>query len=148
MQEIRELNITKPTHQEQPPKNQRSEIISGLKQHLSELNYNIEVFEIYVFDKETLPLIVIKDSDDDVDVVSFETIRHTLSVSIILIDTSYTKNDELVKEVLHKMKSFNSKFNTKILNAINRSTIQVLDKDYVATELKVTFTYQTELWSL
>lgn len=143
-----QIQIPPTANVNEEPISRRSQIISELKNHLSELGHNIEVFEIYVFDKDNLPLIVIKDSDDDVEAASFETIRHTLSVSLVLITSSYSKNDDLVKDVLHKLKSFEYKFNSKSLNAINRSGIQVLDQDYIATEIKLTFSYQTKLWSL
>ena len=33
------------------PENRRAVIVSALKEHLKKLNINIEVFEIYAFDK-------------------------------------------------------------------------------------------------
>ncbi len=130
------------------PENVRAQIISALKKHLESLNFNVEVFEIYVFDKDNLPLIIIKDTDDAVEAVSFERIKHELSVSINLIASSYSKNDELLIKVLDKLKSFEGKFNFMELNAVNRSNIEVLDKDYVMTELRLSFVYHTRLWSV
>lgn len=131
-----------------PPQNIRAQIVDALKKHLEELNFSVEVFEIYVFDKDNLPLIIIKDTDDVVEAVSFEQIKHELSVSINLIASSYGKNDELLLKVLDKLKSFECKFNFMALNAVNRSNIEVLDKDYVMTELKLSFVYHTQLWSV
>jgi len=128
--------------------NVRAQIISALKKHLESLNFNVEVFEIYVFDKDNLPLIIIKDTDDEVEAVSFERIKHELSVSINLIASSYSKNDELLLKVLDRLKSFEGKFNFMELNAVNRSNIEVLDKDYVMTELRLSFVYHTWLWSV
>ena len=136
------------TRQGGEPENVRAQIISALKKHLEGLNFNVEVFEIYVFDKDNLPLIIIKDTDDAVEAVSFERIKHELSVSINLIDSSYSKNDELLLKVLDKLKSFEGKFNFMELNAVNRSNIEVLDKDYVMTELRLKFVYHTQLWSV
>lgn len=130
------------------PENVRAQIISALKKHLESLNFNVEVFEIYVFDKDNLPLIIIKDTDDAVEAVSFERIKHELSVSINLIASSYSKNDELLLKVLDRLKSFEGKFNFMELNAVNRSNIEVLDKDYVMTELRLSFVYHTRLWSV
>ena len=136
------------TRQPGEPENVRAQIISALKKHLESLNFNVEVFEIYVFDKDNLPLIIIKDTDDAVEAVSFERIKHELSVSINLIASSYSKNDELLLKVLDRLKSFEGKFNFMELNAVNRSNIEVLDKDYVMTELRLSFVYHTRLWSV
>nr|DAX78155.1 MAG TPA: minor tail protein [Caudoviricetes sp.] len=136
------------TQQPGEPENVRAQIISALKKHLESLNFNVEVFEIYVFDKDNLPLIIIKDTDDAVEAVSFERIKHELSVSINLIASSYSKNDELLLKVLDRLKSFEGKFNFMELNAVNRSNIEVLDKDYVMTELRLSFVYHTRLWSV
>ena len=136
------------TQQPGEPENVRAQIISTLKKHLEGLNFNVEVFEIYVFDKDNLPLIIIKDTDDAVEAVSFERIKHELSVSINLIASSYSKNDELLLKVLDRLKSFEGKFNFMELNAVNRSNIEVLDKDYVMTELRLSFVYHTRLWSV
>ena len=46
------------------------------------------------------------------------------------------------------LKSFEGKFNFMELNAVNRSNIEVLDKDYVMTELRLSFVYHTWLWSV
>lgn len=136
------------TQQPGEPENVRAQIISALKKHLESLNFSVEVFEIYVFDKDNLPLIIIKDTDDAVEAVSFERIKHELSVSINLIDSSYSKNDELLLKVLDRLKSFEGKFNFMELNAVNRSNIEVLDKDYVMTELRLKIVYHTQLWSV
>ena len=130
------------------PQNIRAQIVDALKKHLESLNFSVEVFEIYVFDKDNLPLIIIKDTDDAVEAVSFERIKHELSVSINLIDSSYSKNDELLLKVLDRLKSFEGKFNFMELNAVNRSNIEVLDKDYVMTELRLKIVYHTQLWSV
>ena len=98
--------------------------------------------------RDNLPLIIIKDTDDAVEAVSFERIKHELSVSINLIASSYSKNDELLLKVLDSLKSFEGKFNFMELNAVNRSNIEVLDKDYVMTELKLSFVYHTQLWNV
>ena len=136
------------TRQGGEPENVRAQIISALKKHLESLNFNVEVFEIYVFDKDNLPLIIIKDTDDAVEAVSFERIKHELSVSINLIASSYSKNDELLIKVLDKLKSFEGKFNFMELSAVNRSNIEVLDKDYVMTELRLKIVYHTQRWSV
>ena len=130
------------------PENRRAVIVSALKEHLKKLNINIEVFEIYAFDKENLPLIVIKDTTDDVETANFEGLKHELSISISLITTSYSKNDELTIEVLQNLKDLRGGFNFKTLESINRSSIEVLDKDYVMTQLSLTFVYHTGLWEL
>ena len=128
--------------------NRRAVIVSALKEHLKKLNINIEVFEIYAFDKENLPLIVIKDTTDDVETANFEGLKHELSISISLITTSYSKNDELTLEVLQNLKDFSGSFNFKALESINRSSLEVLDKDYVMTQLSLKFVYHTGLWEL
>ncbi len=130
------------------PENRRAVIVSALKEHLKKLNINIEVFEIYAFDKENLPLIVIKDTTDDVETANFEGLKHELSISISLITTSYSKNDELTIEVLQNLKDLRGGFNFKTLESINRSSIEVLDKDYVMTQLSLKFVYHTGLWEL
>ena len=145
---IEELRVPTQSNTPTPPQNIRAQIVEALKKHLENLNFNVEVFEIYVFDKDNLPLIIIKDTDDAVETVSFERIKHELSVSINLIDSSYSKNDELLLKVLDKLKSFEGKFNFMELNAVNRSNIEVLDKDYVMTELRLKIVYHTQLWSV
>jgi hypothetical protein len=130
------------------PENRRAVIVSALKEHLKKLNINIEVFEIYAFDKENFPLIVIKDTTDDVETANFEGLKHELSISISLITTSYSKNDELTIEVLQNLKDLRGGFNFKTLESINRSSIEVLDKDYVMTQLSLKFVYHTGLWEL
>lgn len=145
---IEEIRVPIQSNTPPPTQNVRAQIVDALKKHLGELNFNVEVFEIYVFDKDNLPLIIIKDTDDAVEAVSFERIKHELSVSINLIDSSYSKNDELLLKVLDKLKSFEGKFNFMALNAVNRSNIEVLDKDYVMTELRLSFVYHTQLWSV
>ena len=65
-----------------------------------------------------------------------------------MIASSYSKNDELLLKVLDKLKSFEGKFNFMELNAVNRSNIEVLDKDYVMTELRLKIVYHTQLWSI
>lgn len=145
---IEELQVPTQSNTPPSPQNVRAQIVEALKKHLESLNFNVEVFEIYVFDKDNLPLIIIKDTDDAVEAVSFERIKHELSVSINLIDSSYSKNDELLLKVLDKLKSFEGKFNFMELNAVNRSNIEVLDKDYVMTELRLKFFYHTQLWSV
>ena len=145
---IEELQVPTQSNTPPSPQNVRAQIVDALKKHLESLNFNVEVFEIYVFDKDNLPLIIIKDTDDAVEAVSFERIKHELSVSINLIDSSYSKNDELLLKVLDKLKSFEGKFNFMELSAVNRSNIEVLDKDYVMTELRLNFVYHTQLWSV
>lgn len=145
---IEELQVPTQSNTPPPPQNVRAQIVDALKKHLESLNFSVEVFEIYVFDKDNLPLIIIKDTDDAVEAVSFERIKHELSVSINLIDSSYSKNDELLLKVLDKLKSFEGKFNFMELNAVNRSNIEVLDKDYVMTELRLKIVYHTQLWSI
>lgn len=145
---IEELRVPTQSNTPPSPQNIRAQIVDALKKHLESLNFSVEVFEIYVFDKDNLPLIIIKDTDDAVEAVSFERIKHELSVSINLIDSSYSKNDELLLKVLDKLKSFEGKFNFMELNAVNRSNIEVLDKDYVMTELGLKIVYHTQLWSV
>lgn len=145
---IEELQVPTQSNTPPSPQNVRAQIVDALKKHLEGLNFSVEVFEIYVFDKDNLPLIIIKDTDDAVEAVSFERIKHELSVSINLIDSSYSKNDELLLKVLDKLKSFEGKFNFMELNAVNRSNIEVLDKDYVMTELRLKIVYHTQLWSV
>ena len=145
---IEELRVPTQSNTPPSPQNIRAQIVDALKKHLESLNFSVEVFEIYVFDKDNLPLIIIKDTDDAVEAVSFERIKHELSVSINLIDSSYSKNDELLLKVLDKLKSFEGKFNYMELNAVNRSNIEVLDKDYVMTELRLKIVYHTQLWSV
>ena len=145
---IEELQVPTQSNTPPSPQNVRAQIVDALKKHLESLNFSVEVFEIYVFDKDNLPLIIIKDTDDAVESVSFERIKHELSVSINLIDSSYSKNDELLLKVLDKLKSFEGKFNFMELNAVNRSNIEVLDKDYVMTELRLKIVYHTQLWSV
>ena len=145
---IEELQVPIENNTPPPPQNIRAQIVDALKKHLESLNFSVEVFEIYVFDKDNLPLIIIKDTDDAVEAVSFERIKHELSVSINLIASSYSKNDELLLKVLDKLKSFEGKFNFMELNAVNRSNIEVLDKDYVMTELRLKIVYHTQLWSI
>lgn len=145
---IEELQVPTQSNTPPSPQNVRAQIVDALKKHLESLNFSVEVFEIYVFDKDNLPLIIIKDTDDAVEAVSFERIKHELSVSINLIDSSYSKNDELLLKVLDKLKSFEGKFNFMELNAVNRSNIEVLDKDYVMTELRLKIVYHTQLWSV
>ncbi len=145
---IEELRVPTQSNTPPSPQNIRAQIVDALKKHLESLNFSVEVFEIYVFDKDNLPLIIIKDTDDAVEAVSFERIKHELSVSINLIDSSYSKNDELLLKVLDKLKSFEGKFNFMELNAVNRSNIEVLDKDYVMTELRLKIVYHTQLWSV
>lgn len=145
---IEELRVPTQSNTPPSPQNIRAQIVDALKKHLESLNFSVEVFEIYVFDKDNLPLIIIKDTDDAVEAVSFERIKHELSVSINLIDSSYSKNDELLLKVLDRLKSFEGKFNFMELNAVNRSNIEVLDKDYVMTELRLKIVYHTQLWSV
>ena len=145
---IEELQVPTQSNTPPSPQNVRAQIVDALKKHLESLNFSVEVFEIYVFDKDNLPLIIIKDTDDAVEAVSFERIKHELSVSINLIASSYSKNDELLLKVLDRLKSFEGKFNFMELNAVNRSNIEVLDKDYVMTELRLSFVYHTQLWSV
>ena len=145
---IEEIRVPTQGNTPPSPQNVRAQIVAALKKHLESLNFSVEVFEIYVFDKDNLPLIIIKDTDDAVEAVSFERIKHELSVSINLIDSSYSKNDELLLKVLDKLKSFEGKFNFMELNAVNRSNIEVLDKDYVMTELRLKIVYHTQLWSV
>ena len=145
---IEELRVPTQSNTPPSPQNVRAQIVDALKKHLESLNFSVEVFEIYVFDKDNLPLIIIKDTDDAVEAVSFERIKHELSVSINLIDSSYSKNDELLLKVLDRLKSFEGKFNFMELNAVNRSNVEVLDKDYVMTELRLKFVYHTQLWSV
>ena len=145
---IEELQVPTQSNTPPSPQNIRAQIVDALKKHMESLNFSVEVFEIYVFDKDNLPLIIIKDTDDAVEAVSFERIKHELSVSINLIDSSYSKNDELLLKVLDRLKSFEGKFNFMELNAVNRSNIEVLDKDYVMTELRLSFVYHTQLWSV
>nr|DAT29408.1 MAG TPA: minor tail protein [Caudoviricetes sp.] len=145
---IEELRVPTQSNTPPSPQNVRAQIVDALKKYLESLNFSVEVFEIYVFDKDNLPLIIIKDTDDAVEAVSFERIKHELSVSINLIDSSYSKNDELLLKVLDRLKSFEGKFNFMELNAVNRSNIEVLDKDYVMTELRLKIVYHTQLWSV
>nr|DAW68536.1 MAG TPA: minor tail protein [Caudoviricetes sp.] len=145
---IEEIRVPMQSNTPPSPQNIRAQIVDALKKHLESLNFSVEVFEIYVFDKDNLPLIIVKDTDDAVEAVSFERIKHELSVSINLIASSYSKNDELLLKVLDKLKSFEGKFNFMELNAVNRSNIEVLDKDYVMTELRLKFVYHTQLWSV
>lgn len=145
---IEELQVPTQSNTPPSPQNVRAQIVDALKKHLESLNFSVEVFEIYVFDKDNLPLIIVKDTDDAVEAVSFERIKHELSVSINLIASSYSKNDELLLKVLDRLKSFEGKFNFMALNAVNRSNIEVLDKDYVMTELRLNFVYHTQLWSV
>ena len=145
---IEELQVPTQSNTPPSPQNIRAQIVDALKKHLESLNFSVEVFEIYVFDKDNLPLIIIKDTDDAVEAVSFERIKHELSVSINLIDSSYSKNDGLLLKVLDRLKSFEGKFNFMELNAVNRSNIEVLDKDYVMTELRLKIVYHTQLWSV
>lgn len=145
---IEELQVPTQSNTPPSPQNIRAQIVDALKKHLESLNFSVEVFEIYVFDKDNLPLIIVKDTDDAVEAVSFERIKHELSVSINLIASSYSKNDELLLKVLDKLKSFEGKFNFMELNAVNRSNIEVLDKDYVMTELRLKIVYHTQLWSV
>lgn len=143
---IEELQIPIDSNIPSPSKNRRAQIVKSLKNHLAELNYSIEVFEIYVFDKDNLPLIVIKDTEDNIEVAALNRIKHELSVSVNIITSSYTQNDEILTKTLDRLKEFDEEFNYMNLSAINRSNIEVLDKDYVMTEIKIEFVYQTDIW--
>lgn len=142
---IEELQIPIDNNTSSPSKNRRAQIVKSLKNHLAELNYGIEVFEIYVFDKDNLPLIVIKDTEDNIEAAALNRIKHELSVSVNIITSSYTQNDEILTKTLVRLKEFDEEFNYMNLSAINRSNIEVLDKDYVMTEIKIEFVYQTEM---
>lgn len=125
----------------------REIIINDLQNHLKQLNYQIELFNAFTFEPSDLPLIIIKDTKDDITSYALDVLNHKLSVELNLIALSYQKGNEILKQVLNVLKSFKSKFQTINLTSIDKSNLEIYDNEYILITIELLITYKSELWS-
>lgn len=124
----------------------RENIIKDLEICLKDIA-NIEIFEIYTFDKNYLPLIVIRDTQDNIETSSAQRLKHSLNVELRLITSGYENSKKLLFKVLEKLKYFKSDFVIKELKGIDRDNYEIADKTYILTQININFVYFTQEWS-
>ena len=124
----------------------RDLIISDLKDHLTQLNHQTELFNAFTFEPSDLPLIIIKDTKDDITPYALDVLEHKLNVEINLIAKSYKNGNEILKNVLNSLRSFKSKFQRISLNGIDKSNLQIYDNEYILITIELLITYKTDLW--
>lgn len=124
----------------------RDLIINDLKNHLEQLNHQTELFNAFTFEPSDLPLIIIKDTKDDITPCALDVLEHRLSVELNLIAISYQNGNEILKELLSSLKSFKSKFQMISLNGIDKSNLQIYDNEYILITIELLITYKTDLW--
>ncbi|OCR90223.1 hypothetical protein [Campylobacter fetus] len=124
----------------------RELIIKDLETALKQVA-TISVFEIYSFKSPNLPVIIIRDEDDSVEVVTSENLRHELSITLNLITKDYKQNDKLINDTLAILKDFKSKFIKKELTGVNKSDVELGEFLGVRTSIELKLTYITEFWS-
>ncbi|QCD44451.1 hypothetical protein [Campylobacter mucosalis] len=124
----------------------REIIINDLKNHLEALNHQTELFNAFTFEPSDLPLIIIKDTKDDITPYALDVLDHKLSVELNLIATSYQNGNEILKEVLNSLKSFKSKFQMINLSGIDKSELQIYDNEYILITIELLINYKTDLW--
>ncbi|ALV64650.1 hypothetical protein [Campylobacter fetus] len=124
----------------------RELIIKDLETALKQVA-TISVFEIYSFKSPNLPVIIIRDEDDSVEVVTSENLRHELSITLNLITKNYEQNDKLINDTLAILKDFKSKFIKKELAGVNKSDVELGEFLGVRTSIELKLTYITEFWS-
>ncbi|MGP1484890.1 MAG: hypothetical protein ACTTJC_02125 [Campylobacter sp.] len=125
---------------------QRDQIINNLAQSLKEASKNVEIFTTPTFENSDLPLIIIKDLDDNINSDAFNIVSHSLNVEIHIITTTYKKSSEIIKAVLQILKGFKSKFLTIKQTSLNREEFQIYDNEYILSVIGLNFSYKSEVF--
>lgn len=104
------------------------------------------IFEIYTFDKENIPFIILRDKDDDIEINASQTLKHSLKVEIKLISDNYENSKNLILKTLEILREFKSNFAVKSLEKITRDDYEILDKTYILSQIDINFIYFTHEW--
>ncbi len=123
----------------------RVKLVQALKEELLSFA-TVDIFEIFTFEDESLPLIVIRDEDDEVETLSDGNIKHNLEIQLRLYDTSYKKLDSLISKTLDSLREFKSNFVMMNLLSIDKQEVQIADKDYMGATLSISICYYTSKW--
>lgn len=124
----------------------REQIINDLAELLKPLAKNTEVFKQLVFERKDLPLIIIKDGEDNIKSDAFSTISHTLEITIKLITANYQENNKLISQVLTALKGFKSRFLLAELREINRQDYEIYEDEYILSQIVFNVIYKTNTW--
>ena len=141
-QEVTQIDIT-------PVTLIRDRIIQDLSDRLSSIA-TTQIYDIYLYNADEMPLIVIEDGEDTIDSINFESIKHELEVTLNLFSVGnsdgFKQNSKLISDTLEVLKEFKSNFIKKEFIGIDRLSVENSGDNIIKAILKFKFTYITSVF--
>lgn len=141
-QEVTQIDIT-------PVTLIRDRIIQDLSDRLSSIA-TTQIYDIYLYNADEMPLIVIEDGEDTIDSINFESIKHELEVTLNLFSVGnsdgFKQNSKLISDTLEVLKEFKSNFIKKEFIEIDRLSVEISGDNFIKAILKFKFTYITSVF--
>lgn len=131
----------------QAPAIKINEIMLNLKSELEKLIKNTSLFALSIKSSDDFPLCIITDKSDSIS-VDLGNYHHILDVDISVFDSSYTKCNELVFNILQMLKSVDLKAMVKSIKSIEREHIELANKEAFKMSIKCELKYSTEHFAI
>lgn len=125
-------------------------VMLNLKSKLETLIKNTSLFALNIKNSDDFPLCVITDKSDSMS-VDLGSYHHILDVDISVFDSSYTKCNELVFNILQILKNAELGAMVKSIKSIEREHIELTNKEAFKMSIKCELKYSTEhfaIWKL
>ena len=133
--------------QEETPTLKINEIMLNLKSELEKLIKNTSLFALNIKSSDEFPLCIITDKSDSIS-ANIEQYFHIIDLDISVFDSSYTKCNELVFNILQMLKSADLKAMVKSIKNIEREHIELANKEAFKMSIKCELKYSTEHFAI
>lgn len=133
--------------QEETPTLKINEIMLNLKSELEKLIKNTSLFALNIRNSDEFPLCIITDKSDSIS-ANVEQYFHIIDLDISVFDSSYTKCNELVFNILQMLKNTDLKAMVKSIKSIEREHIELANKEAFKMSIKCELKYSTEHFAI
>lgn len=143
------MKITEHFISEEPqtPAVKINEIMLNLKSVLEKLIKNTSLFALNIKSSDEFPLCVITDKSDSISANAGQYF-HIIDLDISVFDSSYTKCNELVFNILQMLKSAELGAMIKGIKSIEREHIELTNKEAFKISIKCELKYSTEHFAI
>lgn len=124
-----------------------NEIMLNLKSVLEKLIKNTSLFALNIKSSDEFPLCVITDKSDSISANAGQYF-HIIDLDISVFDSSYTKCNELVFNILQMLKSAELGAMIKGIKSIEREHIELTNKEAFKISIKCELKYSTEHFAI
>ncbi|MBZ7976986.1 hypothetical protein [Campylobacter sp. RM12637] len=124
-----------------------NEIMLNLKSVLEKLIKNTSLFALNIKSSDEFPLCVITDKSDSISANAGQYF-HIIDLDISVFDSSYTKCNELVFNILQMLKSAELGAMIKGIKSIEREHIELTNKEAFKMSIKCELKYSTEHFAI